>query len=377
MTATGALLGPGTRATAAIRLVLAALVVLVSVASAIRLVTTTPVAIDLLIPLRAASRWLDGGVAYLPEGFTDPGALPPFLYPPFVLPLVAPLTALPELALRWAWVLGTLAVGWWSFRWLGLGLVPATLALAWIPMAEGIWTGNVSVVIFLAFVAAFWHRARGRAGAPARPRQLDIPGETGPHVGFLAASLAALKPSQVHGWLAVLRRQPRSAGLGVVPWVAVVLVTLPLVGVGAYVDWIGQVRLAADPQWPMMGVSLLAYLPAIVFGALVAGSLVAAWLLRGPDTGAWLGILMFLVTPNMHSFNGLFLVPAMLLIRREFALVAAMLMATYSAEGWWLGAAIVIATMLIGTRLPVARESQGVSAPSLNARGRGPTGAPD
>ena len=370
MTATRGLLGPGTRATAAIRVVLAAVVVLVSTASAIRLVTTTPVGIDLLIPLKATERWLDGGVVYLPDAFTDPGALPPFLYPPFVLPFVAPLTALPELALRWAWVLGTLAVGWWSFRWIGLGLIPATVGLVWIPMAEGVWTGNVSVVIFLAFVAALWHRAGD--GGPARPRQLDVPGETGPRIGFLAASLAALKPSQVHGWLAVLRRQPRSAVLGVVPWVVVVLLTLPLTGIGPYFDWIGQVRLAADPQWPMMGVSLLAYLPAIAFGALVAGSLAVAWLLRGPDTGAWLGILMFLVTPNMHSFNGLFLVPAMLLIRREFALVAAMLMATYSAQGWWLGAAIVVATMLVGTRWPIAREAQDVpgSPPS------GPVGSP-
>ena len=46
---------------------------------------------------------------------------------------------------------------------------------------------------------------------------------------------------------------------------------------------------------------------------------------------------MLLVTPNMHDFNGVFLLPAMLLIRREFALVAAILTASYTAEGLWLG----------------------------------------
>ena len=360
MTAAGGILAPGSRVNEAVRAALILLVVLVSGISTFRLVTTTPVGIDLIIPLRAAERWLDGGVVYVADGFTDPGALPPFLYPPFVLPFIAPLTALPELALRWAWVLGTLAIGWWSFRWIGLGLIPATVALVWVPMSEGIWTGNISVAIFLAFVAAFWVRSSDRS--PARPRRLDDPAEVDAKVGFLSASLAAIKPSQVHGWLVILRHQRRSALLGVVPWILVVVVTLPLVGIDAYVDWLAQVRLAADPNWPMMGVSLLAYLPAIVFGGLVVGSLIVAWFLRGPDTGAWLGILMFVVTPNMHSFNGLFLVPALLLVRREFALLAAMLMATYSAEGWWLGATIVIAMMLAGTRWPIARESADVAA---------------
>jgi hypothetical protein len=342
-----------------IRAALVVVVLLVSLDSAVRLMTTTPVAIDLLIPLRAVERWMDGGVVYVPDGFTDVQALPPFLYPPFVLPFLAPLTVLPEAALRWAWVAAMAAIGWGAYRWLGLGLVPSLLALLWIPMAEGIWTGNIGIVLFGAFVVAFWRRSH--VGQPASPRDLDDTAQADPRIGFLAASLAAVKPSQVHAWLVLFRHQPRSALIGLVPWLVVVLVTLPLVGFGTYWEWLAQVRRAADPSWPMMGVSLLAYLPAVPFAILTVGSLALAWRLRGPDLGAWLGVLMFLVTPNMHSFNGLFLLPGLLLIRREFALLAAMLMSTYTAEGWWLGAAVVIGSMLAGTRWPIIREPQAAS----------------
>jgi hypothetical protein len=83
---------------------------------------------------------------------------------------------------------------------------------------------------------------------------------------------------------------------------------------------------------------------------------VAALRVRGPDTGAWLGILIFLVAPNMHNFSGLMLLPALLRIRREFALLAAILTSSYTAQGWWLGVAIVVGTMLAGLRWPILRE---------------------
>ncbi|MBA3529447.1 MAG: DUF2029 domain-containing protein [Propionibacteriaceae bacterium] len=339
-----------------IRAMLVLVAILVCLHGAIRLMTTNPMAIDVIIPLRAVERWLAGGVAYLPDGFTDPQALPPFLYPPFVLPFLAPLTALPEWFVRWAWVAGMLSIGWLSYLWLGLKFVPAALALLWIPMVEGIWTGNIGVLLFAAFIIAFWNRSDG--GLPAAPREFEDSNQTPPRVGFLAASLAAVKPSQIHAWLVILRRQPRSALIGLAPWIFVAVVTLPLVGLDAYGEWIAQVRRAADPSWPMMGVSLLAYVPPAIFGLIYVASILLAWRLAGRDLGAWAGVLIFIATPNMHSFNGLFLLPALLLIRREYALLAAILMSTYTAEGWWLGAAVVIGTMVAGARWPIAREPQ-------------------
>ena len=76
------LLGPGSRATTAIRAALGLIAVAVFVTQAIPIVTTFPVAIDLIIPLKAAERWLDGGVVYVPDGFTDIQVLPPFLIRP-------------------------------------------------------------------------------------------------------------------------------------------------------------------------------------------------------------------------------------------------------------------------------------------------------
>ena len=105
-----------------------------------------------------------------------------------------------------------------------------------------------------------------------------------------------------------------------------------------------------------MGPSLLLYLPAAIVAVLTVGSLGLAVWIRGPDIGAWLGLLMLIVSPNMHDFNGLFLLPAMLRIRREFAILAALLTSTATAEGWWLGIAIVVGSMLAGLRWPVAYE---------------------
>lgn len=352
---TAPLLGPGSRATTALRATLGLVAVAVFVTEAIPIVTTFPVAIDLIIPLNASERWLSGEVVYIADGFTDLQVLPPFLYPPFVLPILAPLTLLPELLVRWTWfalTVGTailacrrLAIPWW--------LVPAVLL--WSPMLGGIWGGNLQIVLFAAFVLAFW-RSPSRHDLRAAPIDLDAAGAVTVRTGFLAAAVGSVKITQVQAWLAIVRRSPRDALLGLTPWVALVLITLPLVGIGLYVSWLEQVARASDPAWPAMGPSLLAYLPEAVFVALTLGSFVLAMLIRGPDTGAWLGLMMLLVTPNMHDFNGVFLLPAMLLIRREFALLAAILTSTYTSQGMWLGIAIVVVAMLVGLRWPAIRE---------------------
>jgi len=165
-----------------------------------------------------------------------------------------------------------------------------------------------------------------------------------------------VKATQLQAWLAIARRSPKAAILGTLPWVALVLVTLPVVGIPLYLDWIGQLSRASDPTWPAMGPSLLRYLPAAVVAVLTVASFAAALWIRGRDTGAWIGLLMLLVAPNMHDFQALFLLPAMLRIRREFALLAAFLTATATLQGWWLGIAIVVVAMLVGLRWPAMYE---------------------
>jgi hypothetical protein len=144
-----------------------------------------------------------------------------------------------------------------------------------------------------------------------------------------------------------------------VPWILLVCATLPLVGLGSYSAWLAQLGRASDPGWVPMGPSLLHYVGPTAFAVATVVTFGLALWLRGRDTGVWLGLLMLLVTPNMHNHSALFLMPALLRIRREFALVAVMLTGTLTYEGWWLGIAIVVAVMLAGERWSILREPLG------------------
>jgi hypothetical protein len=70
------------------------------------------------------------------------------------------------------------------------------------------------------------------------------------------------------------------------------------------------------------------------------------WFARGRDPAPWVGVLSTFGSLSLHIFGLLFLVPAMLAIRLEIALIAACFIATYSYEGCWAG--IVLVTLAYG-----------------------------
>lgn len=325
------------------RLLIAGLVVILAVLEAKALVGTILIeprfAVDLEIPLRAAERWLASDAPYLADAFASPpGATQPFLYPPYTLPLFAPLTALPRAGLGLIVVTLMLLVATLTCRRLSVPWIWMPLVLAWPPFAEAIFGANIQVLLFAAFVFLFY-RASDR---PWRPRSRDLTDRTADDglIAVLATTVGAIKVSQLHPWLYTARYRPRAALWGALTMLGVVGVTLPLTGIDTWFEWVGQLRSAGDPTWDLGGFALSRFLPAGVGFVIAAACLATAVLAPTRRAAEWLGVLSLVGALSLHIFGLLFAIPAMLRIRPEAALVGAILIATYSYEGAWAGIAI-------------------------------------
>ena len=134
---------------------------------------------------------------------------------------------------------------------------------------------------------------------------------------------------------------------------------LPLTGIDLWFDYLAQLQRVADPTWILGGFQLARFAPAGV-GLLVAiACLVGVWFVPRERDADWIGVLS--VVGALSLLLGLlFLVPAMLLIRIEAALVAAIFIATYAYIGGWAGIAIRAAGMVVcrtgGPNAPACRE---------------------
>ena len=120
--------------------------------------------LDLEIPLRAATNWSTGAAVYPPSAMLvqhGPGL--PYLYPPFLLPLLTPLAALPRDLVIDVWLVVCLVAAVWTCRRLGIPWPAVPFLLAWPPFGEGLIVGNVQILLFAAFVAVFYEPG---AGAP-------------------------------------------------------------------------------------------------------------------------------------------------------------------------------------------------------------------
>ncbi len=333
---------PGRLPNRAIRASLAVAAVAVSGVSTAGLLATYPRAVDLEIPLAAARRWLEGGAPYLASSFqVTSGAGQPFLYPPFVLPLVAPLTALPHTAVVAGWALVTLAAAVWGCRLLGIPAWWLPAVFLWPPFAQPLLGLNVQILLFAAFVSLFW----AVTADWGRPLERDLAHSTRPLVdGVLAVVVLALKTSQVQPWLYLLRRRPFAALAGLVIVAALVLATVPLTGIDQWSAWFAQARHAAQPG-AIGGISLVDRLPVPVNFAVVAALAALVFVVPERRAGAWIGLLTIVGSPNLHYFGLLFAIPALIVVRREIGLVAALLIGLYTTDGAWAGIALLVLAM--------------------------------
>jgi len=313
-------------------------------------------AVDLEIPLRAAERWTAGLPPYQPEAFVSaPGATQPFLYPPYLLPPLAILSKIPRdvLAIAWVGLLALVAV--LACRRLAIPWAWLPFVLAWPPFAEGIFGGNVQVLLFGAFVFLFWGAPSGRL---REPRDVGDPRVSPAASGGLATFIGAIKVSQLQPWVFVLRHRPKAALGGALVLAAIIASTLPLTGVDLWFDWVAQLRRASDPAWDLGGIAVTRYLPGLPGLAIVAVCLVAAWFVPRRTAGEWVGILSTVGAASLHIFGMLFLGPALLTIRRELALLSVIAITTYSYVGAWAGIAIAVLAFTAGTRWPAFYERE-------------------
>lgn len=353
--------GPGVRlrpeSVRLIRFALLVIAVLMMVRPAVLLLTHHPVAVDLEIPLRATERWLQGEPPYLASAFqVAAGPDLPYLYPPALLPILAPLLELPRVLVSVGWLGLCLASAIFALHRLAVPPPWWPVFLASPPFLEPLIGGNVQLVMLAFFVWLFFAPPVSRRAFAPEPR--DPAGEhvRGARVGLAATLIAALKVSQAHAWIYLLIRRPRAALSGAAVIAVFTAMTVPITGLDLWFDWLAQIRRAADPSSVASGISLGHYLgPA---GLVVTGLASVVLIAAVPRTraGEWVGILTVAGAPSLHVFGVLPMLPALLQVRRELALLSAVLLGTYTQPGMWVAIAIVALGYAAGARYPALRE---------------------
>jgi hypothetical protein len=183
-------------------------------------------------------------------------------------------------------------------------------------------------------------------------------------IGGLATIVGAIKVSQPHPWVYVVRYRPLAAICGALVLVAFVALTLRLTGIDAWFDYVAQLRLAADPTWDLGGFAMARFVPPGVGLVVAIACVIGVWFVPRERAAAWIGVLSVVGALSLHIFGLLFLVPAMLLIRVEAALLAAIFIATYSYEGAWAGIAICVAGLVVAERSARTRSVSAELAPA-------------
>jgi hypothetical protein len=283
---------------------------------------------DLGLYLKAGEAWLAGAPVYdrVPLAVRPPDLTNyPFLYPPLTLPLFGALASLPLALTATLWLGVSLAAVLAALRWIGLRWWWCVAFLAWPPVLQGLYVGNVAVPLFALFAAAAW-----------RPALLAIPPIFKPYSG-----IAAL-------WL--LRREHwRQLLVGAAVVVAMVLVTLPLTGLQLWSDWVEGLRVYQVSQRllpdSLYGFGLGRYVPAAVVA--VVAIVVTVLALRTRDRLeqlARLGVATVVASPSLFSHGWLVAVPGLVALRTPWFWLAFGLTACAPGLAWFVAVVVVVAS---------------------------------
>jgi Glycosyltransferase family 87 len=347
----------GTRANRGLIVVMGLIVGVVCIWGIDELRAYMPLGIDLEIPLRAVSHWASGGQAYPPSAMlVQSGPDLPYLYPPFMLPLLSPIAALPRATATGVWMILCFLTAVWTCRRLAMPWPAIPFVLAWPPFAEGLITGNTQILSFAAFVALLCEPEGGAFG-----QRVLVPARDALN-GVLAGAVGVLKVAQLLTVPYLARRRPRATVIGLAVMAALAAATLPLTGLAIYGDYLAQLKRAADPAWTIGGIGLgrQVGIPDVV-PAVIA--LAIALSVRGRDSVAWLGVALVIASPSVHGYTFLFLLPALLTMRRDVAVaIGALFIGRYHTDLWWIAGALSVCMLLAMNRWPWLRLNGGESA---------------
>jgi alpha-1,2-mannosyltransferase len=286
---------------------------------------------DLTLYLKAGDAWAAGAPVYAQVPLVRPPddlSNYPFLYPPVTLPLFGALAALPYPVAAGAWMVTSLAAVLGALRWIGLGWRWCLLFLFWPPVMQGLYVGNVAVPMFALFAAAVW-----------RPGLLVVP-----PLFKLYSGIAALSLLRREHWTHLVVGGAVVLGAG--------LVTLPLVGIGLWGDWIEALQTYQVSQRllpnNLYGFGLARHLPLVVLAILALVVTVLA--LRARDRHeqlSRLGVATVVGSPSLFSHGWLVAVPGIVALDAPWFWLAFGLTACAPGIAWFLVLLVIGASWFV------------------------------